>query len=113
MVKSDLLVKYIRFGPETQRILCTLRHYGGSLKSNFVVGCQEIAGFEYMKIVTLRERASQIYQFWPFPLGLRQNVALMTHLNVAKYIGIVEFQAKIGYFLLIESISQVFQLPPQ
>ena len=72
-----------------------------------------MADFEYMKIGTLRERASKIYQFWPFPLGLRQNVASMTHLNVAKYTGIVEFQAKIGYFLLIESISQVFQLPPQ
>ena len=83
------------------------------MKSNFGVDCQEMADFEYMKIGTLRERASKIYQFWPFPLGLRQNVASMTHLNVAKYIGNVEFQAKIGYVLLIEPISQVFQLPPQ
>ena len=83
------------------------------MKSNFVVDCQEMADFEYMKIVTLREHASKIYQFWLFPFGLRQNVASMTCLNFAKYIGFVEFQAKMGYVLLIEPKSQVFQLPPQ
>ena len=37
----------------------------------------------------------------------------MTPLNVAKYIGINEFQAQIGYILLIDLISPLFQPYPQ
>ena len=56
-------------------------------------------------VVTLH---TQKFKKRPFPGNISKKVTSMTPLNIGKYMGIIEFQSKIGYVLLIEPIAPPF-----